>query len=456
MRRPGAVVLLIATAVIAGAAPAAASPAAGASAHAATGLSRDERKVVAAVDKNAAAAQALLERAVAQNSGSLNFEGVRAVGRMFQAELDALGFQTTWIEGAAWRRAGHLVAHRVKEVKTPVGPRILLIGHIDTVFPADSPFQRFERFDATQARGPGILDMKGGDVIMLLALRALQDAGLLDRIPLTVVLIGDEEDSGSPLDRARKDLVEAARWADIAIGFEDGDGNPHSAVIARRGSSGWRLATEGTPAHSSQVWTESIGSGAVYEAARILAAFDSELKGEPLLTVNPGVVVGGTSLTLDTDQSRGTAFGKNNVVAARAEVQGDLRSITLDQRTRAMDRMRAIVARHLPGTSATITFDEGYPPLAPSDGNRRLLALYDGASRDLGTGDVHEVNPADAGAADVSFTEGLVDMALDGIGMRGQGGHTDKETADLSSLPTQAKRAAVTLVRLAAGDAAKH
>ena len=438
MRRPGAAAFLLAAAALAGAG---AAPAADTG-----GLSRDERRVAAAVEKNAAAAQALLERAVAQNSGSLNFEGVRAVARLFQAELDALGFQTTWIEGPAWRRAGHLVARRVK---TERGPRILLIGHLDTVFPADSPFQRIERLSATEARGPGILDMKGGDVVMLLALRALQDAGCLDRMQLTVVLIGDEEDSGSPLERARKDLVEAARWADVAIGFEDGDGNPHTAVIARRGSSGWRLSTEGTPAHSSQVWTESIGSGAVYEAARIVAAFDAELKGEPLLTVNPGVVLGGTSVTLDADQSRGTAFGKNNVVAARADVQGDLRSITLEQRARAMERMRAIVDRHLPGTTATIKFDDGYPPLAPSDGNRRLLAIYDRASRDLGFGEVHEVNPADAGAADVSFTEGLVDMALDGIGMRGHGGHTDKETADLSSLPIQAKRAAVTLLRLA-------
>jgi glutamate carboxypeptidase len=450
MRRPGAAaVLLLAAACAAGVRPVAAAPAG-------KGLSRDERKVAEAVDRAAPAAEALLERAVAQNSGSLNFEGVRAVGRMFQSELEALGFQTTWIEGAAWHRAGHLVARRANTAKTPAGPRILLIGHLDTVFPADSPFQRFERLSDASARGPGVLDMKGGDVIMLLALRALHDTGLLDRLPLTVVLIGDEEDSGSPLDRARKDLLEAARWADVAIGFEDGDGNPHSAVIARRGSSGWRLTTQGTPAHSSQVWTESIGSGAVYEAARILAAFDSELKGEPLLTINPGVIVGGTSMTLDSDQSRGTAFGKNNVVAARAEVQGDLRSITLEQRAGAMDRMRAIVSEHLQGTTATLAFEEGYPPLAPSDGNRRLLALYDGASRDLGTGDVHEVNPADAGAADVSFTEGLVDMALDGIGMRGQGGHTDQETADLSSLPTQAKRAAVTLLRLTAGDAAKH
>jgi glutamate carboxypeptidase len=111
--------------------------------------------------------------------------------------------------------------------------------------------------------------------------------------------------------------------------------------------------------------------------------------------------------------------------------------------------MRRIVADHLPHTGAEITFDDGYPPLAPSEGNRLLLALYDEASRDLGFGPVTEVDPSKAGAADISFTETLVGMALDGIGLMGEGGHTVRETADLRTLPSQAKRAAVTLLRLA-------
>jgi len=417
-------------------------------APAAEGLSRLERRAAAAVDRNTPAALALLERAVGINSGTMNFEGVRAVGRLLQPEFQALGFTTQWADGSGWGRAGHLIARRPGR---DGAPRVLLIGHLDTVFERDSPFQAFERLSETSARGPGIIDMKGGDVVMLLALQALRGAGALDRLSLTAILIGDEEDSGSPLTLARRDLIEAAEWADVAIGFEDGAGDPRTAVVARRGSGGWRLVTTGRPAHSSQIFRADIGSGAIYEVARILAAFHEALRGEEYLTVNPGVILGGTAITFDGDESRGTAFGKTNVVAESATVAGDLRSISLAQRERAKETMRRIVGEHLPLTTAEITFDDGYPPLAPSDGNRRLLALYDRASRDLGFGEVTAVDPSRAGAADVSFTEGLVDMALDGIGLMGDGGHTAKETADLRTLPSQAKRMAVTLLRLSEG-----
>ena len=410
-------------------------------------MSKAERRLVAAIDARDAAARDLLQRAVDINSGSNNLEGVRAVGDLFRREFDALGFTTEWKDGAAWGRAGHLVARRPG---AKGAPRVLLIGHLDTVFPKDSPFQRFEPIAGTgEAKGPGLLDMKGGDVIMLLALGGMKDAGLLDRVDLTAVLTGDEEDSGRPLEAARKDLVEAARWADIAIGFEDGDGDPHTAVVARRGSGSWILKVTGKPAHSSQVWSEAVGSGAIYETARILTGFEAALKSkEDLLTVNPGAIVGGTTVTFDDDESRGTAFGKTNVVAQDVRVAGDLRCITIEQRERARALMRDVLRTPFPGTSATIEFDDGYPPLAPSAGNDRMLALYDQASRDLGLGGVNPVNPRNAGAADVSFTEGLVEMALDGIGLRGRDGHTVKETADLGSLRTQAQRAAILLARL--------
>jgi len=417
-------------------------------AAAAGGLSRLERRAAADVDRNAPAALALLERAVDINSGSMNFEGVRAVGRLLQPEFEALGFATQWVDGSGWGRAGHLIARRPGR---DGAPRVLLIGHLDTVFERDSPFQTYERLTETSARGPGIIDMKGGDVVMLLALQALRGAGALDRLSLVAILIGDEEDSGSPLTLARRDLIEAATWADVAIGFEDGAGDPRTAVIARRGAGGWTLVTTGKPAHSSQVFSADVGSGAIYEAARILAAFHEALRGEDDLTVNPGVILGGTSITFDGDESRGTAFGKSNVVAEHATVAGDLRSISIAQRERAKETMRRIVGEHLPHTTAEITFDDGYPPLAPAEGNRRLLALYDRASRDLGFGEVAAADPSRVGAADVSFTEGMVDMALDGIGLMGDGGHTVNETADLKTLPSQAKRIAVTLLRVSEG-----
>ncbi|MFQ5633556.1 MAG: M20/M25/M40 family metallo-hydrolase [bacterium] len=406
-------------------------------------LSPVEQALVEHVDRHNGAALALLEQVVNINSGSMNFAGVRQVGDIFRARLDALGFETRWVEGKAFQRAGHLVAERRGK-----GPSLLLIGHLDTVFEPDSPFQRFEVLDDSTARGPGIGDMKGGDVVIVQALAALQAVGVLDDMNIIVVLTGDEERSGHPLALARKDLIEAAKTADIAIGFENGDGDPTTAIVARRGSTGWTLRVTGKPSPSSQIFRKDVGAGAIYEAARILNGFYERLAGEQYLTFNPGVMLAGTDVDYDASQDRGAAFGKSNVVAKHAVVAGDLRTISQEQLQHAKAAMQAVVAEHLPQTSAELAFRDSYPPLAPTDGNRRLLGIFDKVSRDLGFGSVTEVDPLRAGAADVSFTAGYVDMAIDGLGLGGADDHTVKETGDLWTLPIQTKRAALLLYRL--------
>lgn len=411
----------------------------------ADGLSDTERQLSEAVDSRQAEAMVLLEQAVEINSGTMNLPGIRKVGELYEGSLAALGFETRWLDGADFDRAGHLVARHGDD-----GPHLLLIGHLDTVFEPDSAFQHFERKDGNRASGPGIIDMKGGNVVMIEALAALKAVGALEDLQITVVLTGDEESAGSPLSEARRALQAAADAADVALGFEDGDGNPETAVIARRGSIGWNLVASGTPAHSSQIFTEEIGDGAAFELARILDGFRRALGDERYLTFNPGVVLAGTRVDYDDDLTEGGAFGKSNVVARRGVASGDLRTLTPDQLASAKSRMRDIVSQHLPGTSAEIAFTEGYPPLAPTDGNRRLLSIYDQASRDLGLGAVRAVDPRDAGAADISFTAGRVAMALDGLGLMGTGGHTVEETADLGTLPSQTKRAAVLMYRLRA------
>ncbi|HEX6313437.1 MAG TPA: M20/M25/M40 family metallo-hydrolase [Gemmatimonadaceae bacterium] len=411
-------------------------------------LSAAERRIITSVDAGAAESIALLERIVNINSGTHNFAGVRAVADVLAPEFQKLGFTTRWVDGASWNRAGHLIA----EWKgSGTGRKLLLIGHLDTVFERDSPFQRFERVGTDSARGPGIADMKGGNVVMLLALKALRDAGLLEQFQVTAVFTGDEEDSGRPIERARGDLTAAADWADIALGFENGPEAPHVAVIARRGSTTWWLRTSGTPSHSSQVFRPEVGSGAIFEMARILAAFHDSLSNDPPLTFNPGVIVGGTTVTFDPVQNRGTAFGKTNVVAESAYVAGDLRALTPEQLARAKSTMQRLVSRHYPRTTATLTIDDGYPPFAPTDGNRRLLALLDQGSRDAGLPPVGPVDPARAGAADISFVAGRVEAGLDGLGLKGRADHTVNETADLTMLAVQAKRAAILMARLAAG-----
>ena len=217
-------------------------------------------------------------------------------------EFDALGFKTSWVDGTSFKRAGHLIAEHPGK-----GPRILLVGHLDTVFEPDSPFQTFQRIDDRTAKGPGVIDMKGGDVIILAALKALKAAGALNDMNLIVVMTGDEEDAGDPQAAARAALVDAAKGAQYALGFEDGPGDPRVAVTARRGTSSWTLEVKGKTGHSSQIFRPDLGYGANYELARILDGFRRKLAGEEHLTFNPSLVLGGTSVDVDDVLSRGTA-----------------------------------------------------------------------------------------------------------------------------------------------------
>ncbi|HVZ48596.1 MAG TPA: M20/M25/M40 family metallo-hydrolase [Gemmatimonadaceae bacterium] len=407
-------------------------------------LTPRELTIAGGVDHHAAEAVALLERIVNINSGTMNFAGVRQVGDILRAQLDSLGFRTRWVDGASFNRAGHLVAEHPGR-----GPKILLIGHLDTVFEPASPFQRFTKVNDTTATGPGIIDMKGGDVIILTALKALRDAGALADLNVTAVFDGDEEAAGTPVSAARQALVDAAQGAAVAIGFEDGPGDPTLAVIARRGATTWKLTATGLTGHASQIFREDLGAGAVNEAARILGEFYQKLAGEQYLAFSAGLILGGSGVTIDSTLTSGTATGKTNVIAGQVTVTGDMRTISPEQLNRTEAAMREIASHHLPHTGATVEFLEGgYPPLAPTEGNGRLLTLFDRASRDLGFGAVTATDPARAGAADVAFVAGIVPMIIDGVGLSGHDDHSDKETANLRMLPVQAKRAAVLLHRI--------
>jgi glutamate carboxypeptidase len=407
------------------------------------GLTETEEALAAWIDAHQGEALALLERAVNINSGTLNTDGVRKAGDLFRAEFEKSGFATRWIDGAPFGRAGHLLAEYGSGT-----PHVLLIGHLDTVFEPDSPFQKYELRDAQTASGPGTSDMKGGIVLSLYALRALAAHDRLGRLRVTVLLTGDEEDTGEPLELARAALIEAAQAADIAIGLENGDDDPATAVIARRGASSWKLEVEAKSAHSSQIFREDIGSGAIYELARILESIHSELRGEEYLTFNPGVVLGGAQVDFDAAALTGRVSGKNNIIAPRAVATGDLRAISIEQRERAKTKMREIANARRPHAAADITFTDSYPPLAPTPGNHALLQMLDEVSRDLGYGGVTAVDPARAGAADISFTAGYVDKALDGLGLLGGGNHTPEEFANLRTFRIQAQRLAILLHRL--------
>lgn len=406
-------------------------------------LTKIEKKVINLIDKNNKQSIDLLEKVVNINSGSLNIVGVKKVGDIFADEFKAIGFTPTWFEmPEAMGRAGHLFCElNTGNVK---GKKILLIGHLDTVFEENSPFQTFKR-DSTVVYGPGVSDMKGGDVIILFALKALHDAGVLKNTQIIVAYSGDEEKAGDPASISRKDLIDAAKRSDIALGFEGASGLNY-ATVARRSSGSWNLETSGVRAHSAGVFTEDVGAGAIYEMSRILNSFYTELP-EHNLTFNAATIVGGTLVDFDETQSKGSAFGKTNIVPQKAIANGDIRCLTEEQINNTVEKMKAIVANNLPKTSANITFDLKYPPMAPTAGNYAVLKVLDGVSQAMGQGKVEAYDPAKRGAGDISFVAKYVD-GLDGLGTMGGGSHTSKENMDLTLFKDLTKRAALLIYRL--------
>ena len=408
-------------------------------------LSRAERRMVQTVEQEQDRTVGLLQRLVDQNSGTLNLEGVAAVGAMVRAELEPLGFEVRWVEMRETGRAGHILAtHR----GNGRGKSLLLIAHLDTVFETDSPFQRFSR-EGNRAVGPGVGDDKGGIAVIVAALRAMHAAGTLRDADIEIVLTGDEERPGSPIAIARRDLIEAGRRADVALEFENlarEEGRDYGTV-ARRSSTSWTLRTSGRTGHSSGIFSADQGYGAIYELARILDAFRRELP-ETNLTFNVGVMAGGTPAEIDAQGLRVTASGKTNIIAETAVARGDIRTLSAEQEARIRARMQEIVRQHLPQTGAELVFaEDGYPPMAPTAGNRRVLASLNAVNRDLGLPDMPEYDPARRGAADSSFVAGDVDT-LAGLGGAGGGAHAEGEHIELDSLVRSAQRAAILMTRL--------
>ena len=401
------------------------------------GLNRTEREIVTAVDARQAQALELLAEVVDIPSATENRDGVRKVGEVFARELSLLGFETHWVDlPPELGRAGHLVAvHRGHR-----GKRLLLIGHLDTVLQGE-PFRRA----GNQAFGTGTSDMKGGDLVIVEALRALHSTGALRGRQVTVVLTGDEEDPGQPVAVSRQALVDAADQSDIALAFEGA--SPDVAVIGRRGIGSWRLRVEGRQAHSAGIFGNNAGYGAVFEAARILDGFREQLR-EPYLTYNPSVILGGTPVDYDDAGKGGTAVGKTNVIAREVQVAGDLRFLSAAQYAAAREKMADIVAGNLPGTTATIVFEEEYPSMAPTDDNRAVLAVLDGVSRDLGAGPIAAQDPGERGAGDISFVCGGQLACLDGLGALGDGAHAPGEYLEVDALAIQTRRAALLFHRL--------
>lgn len=401
-----------------------------------------EKNIRHYLDQHQTEQLALIEKVVNINSGTNNRAGVYRVGELLRPEFEKLGFKTYWVEEpSTMKRAGTLIAER----QGTHGKRLLLIGHLDTVFQKESAFQKFKR-SGNYAHGPGVVDCKGGDIVMLYALKALHEMHQLDDVTITVALMGDEEDAGKPTSISRKPLFDAARHADIALDFECAHAE-NTASIARKGIAQWRLETQGISAHSAGIF-HSAGHGAIYELSRILDAMRIKLAKEPHLTFSPGLILGGNQIDLLPDSPRGQAFGKENVIAKKAIAKGDLRFLTQAQFDYAKKEMQKIVARHLPGTQAIITFTQGIPSMPPTQKNADLLQKYSEVSQDLKLGSVIKLSADARGAGDISHIAAIVSANLAGLGPVGENTHSEQEFLHIKSLPTQTQRAAILILRL--------
>lgn len=398
-------------------------------------LTPDEQRIAALADAQAGTFAADLEAAVRIDSATENLAGVRRLGGHFARQLAELGFESRLVElPAPTGRAGHLVAER----KGTKGRRVLLIGHLDTVYPGGE-FRR----EGDVVHGSGVTDMKGGDVVIIAALRALHAAGALADTQIIVVMTGDEEAVGHPQEVTRRDLLDAARRSDVALAFESAIGR--TGTVARRGSMSWELEVQGVTGHSSGMFSAAMGSGAVFEAVRILQGFYDQLRPLDGLTLSPAMVVAGVEAELS--RTGGKVSGKTNIIPQRTLVRGDLRTVSAEQLAEAQARMQAVVKQNMPRTTAVLTFSEGYPAMPPLPGNYALLAQLDQASRDLGLGEITAFDPRSRGAGDIAFVSPPL-PGLDGLGLNGRGAHTTSESADLKQVPELVMRAAVLIYRL--------
>jgi len=441
-----------------------------------TTLSKEEQKIMDYIDANMPRAIALLKESVDINSGTLNIEGVKKVGAIFAREFEKANFKTKWVPMPdSLRRAGHLVASigfddelenaaaateensaatekkssskkKTELAKTKKGKKLFLIGHLDTVFEPDMPANPFTMINDSTATGQGVTDMKGGDVVMIIALQALQAQGLLKDANIIAYLTGDEEHAGNPREVSRGDFIETAKQTEIALAFEGANGL-NSVATARRGASGWLLNVKAKTGHSSGVFTPYAGYGAIYEAARIVNEFRVQLSTEKYLTFNPGVFIGGSEMNYDETKATGTAIGKTNIISPAVTVTGDLRFLTEEQKINARKKMQVIVDNSLAGTKATIHFEDGIPSMAPTEGNNKVLEEISGVTKDMGVGPTTAGDPGSRGAGDISYIAAYVDC-IDGLGSSGRGAHAPGETINLKELPYLIKRAALSIYRL--------
>ncbi len=400
-------------------------------------LTSEELELTSWLDSQEDNMLAMLERITNINSGSLNKVGVNELATIFSNELRQLGFQISTLPGEVIEMPSCPgsdynvdVADHILASQNGNGSKLLLMGHLDTVFPLDSPFQEFRR-DGDKMYGPGVSDMKGGLVVMLYALKALHEQGDLQDKAITIVLNSDEE-MGSL--SSRKYLEEQALLHDWGLVYESSGNN--RLTRERKGLGQARFVVHGKASHAGGAHEQ--GRSAIKELAYKIVQIENITDYETGVTVNVGVVSGGEA---------------RNTIAPCAEALIDLRYPQPQQGLDAIAQFEDIFSNvySYPVDSGELSTESWTnlhrPAKVATPKSDQLLNKTIAIARLLG----QDLGVADSGGGtDGSLTQSVGLPTLDSLGSAGTGAHSNREEGRVSSLVERAKLSAVLIHRLAA------
>ena len=350
---------------------------------------------------------ALLEQVVNIDSGTGDAEGGAKVMAVLAPRLKALGMSVETVPA----EAPGLAANTVATLKGTGRLRILLIGHIDTVFGPGTVAKWGFSNDSTRLHGPGVGDEKGGVVEAVEALTLLRRANVANFASITL-LIETSEERGSPGTRALIDRL--LKDADVELNLEPGDA-PDKLTVWRKGSTVFTIDVTGRAAHAGVAPQD--GRNAAVELLHQLQGYDTFPHTGEGLTVNLTLLSAGTRNNIIPDHATATFSVRPRVAAQADEVQ------------KALEAAAAHVA--VPGTTVKIVREGAFPPLAENPATAALAAraatLYAATGRTLGTG-------GNGGASESAMAAAKGVPALDGLGPVGGGFHSDGEFVDLASV----------------------
>jgi glutamate carboxypeptidase len=364
----------------------------------------------------------LLERLILQTSHTLDKDGVDRVGRIIAEALADCSLTLTVNKVA--ERGDNLIFHSAACCTT--GPRhILLVGHMDTVFPRESPFNSF-RTDADHAYGPGVIDMKGGLVLAIYLLKALQSQNLLESIPIVFICNSDEE-MGSTYSTGL--IREEASKSLCALVFECGGGKGE-VVTARKGKSGYRLEIFGKAGHAA--FTAKNGkASAIVELAHKILAVEKLNNPERQIVVNVGRIAGGTAA---------------NVVAAYATADIDIRYLTREDQIVCETNLADIVAQcTTPGTQCSLNLTSSRPPMEQSP---KILDLYLLVKKQAKYLSMELAAEQRSGVSDANTIAECGIPVLDGLGPVGDLDHSSDEYMVKATLVQRCKLATLAVIEI--------